>query len=177
MPELIDRYARIALPYLDDFPPNSCIEQTRLLRECLGRFGAAVTPIETHLTVLCLGLKVMYEAPEHVVALIEIEGEYFLTDAALSQASVHDRGLVIERNVQTVGPLPVRLRADHVVAATGHLKNGLEVKVSWRVKGTRSFETTPAWEPSHLWLLIRQIVREMERAESVADGAGVRVGA
>jgi hypothetical protein len=60
MPAVIDRFARVARYYLDLLPANTCIEQTRIVMECLTDAGCTVHPVECILEVLCPELNLGY---------------------------------------------------------------------------------------------------------------------
>src|SRR5215472_12447666 len=62
MPAVIDRFARVARYYLDLLPPATCIEQTRIVMECLTDAGCEVRPVECILEVLCPELNLGYLA-------------------------------------------------------------------------------------------------------------------
>ena len=119
----LDAFEAAARPYLEPFPLATCIEQTRILRDCLAHFGVTLTPVSTTLQVTCHDLDLTFlaglsdEQRTHVQATAHnfvrrstsdgsegynghvvgvIDGE-FLVDPTLSQASAPDRGLVIPR--------------------------------------------------------------------------------
>jgi hypothetical protein len=54
-----------------------------------------------------------------------------------------------------------------VIEAGLILNSGINLDVQWTLTGRRDFESTEAWEPSHLWPLIHRIRREMKWAEIV----------
>ena len=192
--ELIDRFNRVAQPYLQVFKPNTCIEQTRILAECLREFGVPVEPIETTLFVHCPKLNLAYvsgataeerargkavagcwidctttegEGYGHVLAVAEIGSQFYLIDPTLAQASQPNHGPVIPVCCVQIGPVARRPEPCCQIEAGFELNDGNEIAVLWRLNGTRRFEQTPAWEPSHLWPLIHRIVREMKWAATV----------
>ncbi len=192
MKELIDRFLMCWKPFASLFPANSCIEQTRILYECLHE-DVLVNPVETRLVVRCGDLSLAYMAgstaaereqalankpagevidmhrpgsPDmgHVVAIV---GGAWLVDLTLSQASMPERGLTIERQGIAAGPLAWTPDAGSVIEAGLVLNSGFNIDVQWMLTGRRDFEQTPAWEPSHLWPLIHRLRREMKWAEVV----------
>ena len=194
MPELIDRFNRVARPYLQLFVPATCIEQSRILVEVLPEFGARTEAVATSMMVKCPELNLAYvagadaeerargkqlagewedrttptgEGYGHVVVAAEIAGQSYLIDATMAQASMPDRGMCIPRFVIAIGPLLQHPGPGSQIDAGLLLDGGRSIDATWVVKDTRNFERTPGWEPSHLWPLIHRIVREMKWAASV----------
>lgn len=193
MKALIDRFLPHWMRFQHLFPAISCIEQTRILYECL-RDQVPVKPVETRLIVRCDELSLAYiggstaaqraetfrhkPADEivdrhtpgaadvgHVVAIV---GGAWLVDLTLAQAAMPEKGLAIERQGLAVGPLPTSPEEGSQIEAGVILNSGIELKIEWTLTGRRDFERTEAWEPSHLWPLIHRIRREMKWAEVVA---------
>ena len=195
----LEHFARIAPPYLEPFKRNTCIEQTRILLECLKRVGVPGRPEAVRLVVQCEALKLVFVSGStakererarrkgiditeldlngkpiapcgqdtdqnrvgHVVAVIN--GRY-LADPTLSQASMPDHGLTIEREIVFVGPFTQQLRTNSEVAATFSLNSGQVIDVRWALTGRWDFRKTAAWEPSHLWPIIDEISAQMKEA-------------
>jgi len=105
----------------------------------------------------------------HVVVAAAIDGDNFLIDPTLGQASIPDRGLIIPRCVMPIGPLDAWPEPGCEITAGMDLADGKQIEVTWQVRDTRRFESTEAWEPSHLWALIGRLVREMKWAATVAE--------
>ena len=194
MAELLDRLSAVARPYLDIFPAATCIEQSRIVVEVLKRLDVAnARAIETTLSVHCPELKFLYLAgataedrargkravggnnwidhttPEHeghghVVVLAYVEEGRYLIDATLAQASAPDRGMTIPRCVIPVGPLCEWPETGGQIVAGFDMEDGKKVEITWTFRDTRMFESTEAWEPSHLWNIINRIAREMKWA-------------
>jgi len=77
--------------------------------------------------------------------------------------------LNIPRTVLPIGPLSQWPKPGCEIVAGLDLDDGKKIDVTWRIRDTRMFEKTEAWEPSHLWNIIGRIVREMKWAATVAD--------
>jgi hypothetical protein len=196
MSELIVRFNAVARPYLNLFPAATCIEQSRILVEVLHALDVESQAIETAMKVHCPELNLAYvtgadaeerargkakagewvdrTTPEaegygHVVVAAVLDGDKFLIEPTLAQASMPDRGLNIPRAVIPIGPLSQWPEPGCQIEAGFDLDDGKKIDVTWLIRDTRMFESTPAWEPSHLWPLIGRIVREMRWAATVAD--------
>jgi hypothetical protein len=202
IPELIDRFNAVAGPYLEFFPAASCIEQSRILVEVLHALDVKAEAVGTAMTVLCPALNVAYltgvnaeerargkaiagewidrpasngtagEDCGHVVVLALIDDDNFLVDPTIGQASMPERGVVIPRLAMPIGPLAVWPGPGCELVAGLDLDDGKSVEVTWQLRETRAFESTPAWEPSHLWPLIGRLVREMNWEAAVAARRG-----
>jgi hypothetical protein len=195
-PELIGRFNTVAGPYLSYFPAASCIEQSRILLEVLRALDVRSEAIETAMKVHCRELNLAYvtgadaegrargkaaagfwidrTTPEaegygHVVVAAAIDGGTFLIDPTIGQASIPDRGLIIPRVVMPVGPLEQWPTPGCEITAGMDLDDGKLIEVTWLIRDTRHFESTEAWEPSHLWALIGRLVREMKWATTVEE--------
>ena len=198
IPELIDRFNAVAGPYLCYFPAASCIEQSRILVEVLQALDVKAEAVGTAMTVLCPALNVAYvtgvtaeerargkaaagewvdrpsrdgkagEDCGHVVVVAVIDCEHFLIDPTIGQASMPERGVVIPRYAMPIGPLSQRPEPGCELVAGLDLGDGKSIEVTWLLREARTFEATPAWEPSHLWPLIGRVVREMKWAATVA---------
>lgn len=196
MPELIDRFNAVASPYLDLFPAATCIEQSRILIEVLCELGICAEPIETAMKVHCPELNLAYvagadaeerergkavagewidrttpahEGYGHLVVAALVNGENFLLDPTMAQASMPEPGMAIPRGVLPIGPLSQWPAPGSQIDAGLDLADGKRIAVTWLIRDTRKFESTPAWEPSHLWPIIHVIVREMKWAAIVAE--------
>ena len=185
---LLNLYTQVARPYLDVFPPATCIEQTRVLVEVLRRFNISADGLGVKLVVtypagdyqFVSGLdtedrergravaKAWLERPNsngeviggrHVVALVE---RLWMIDSTLHQASQPSFGLSIPADVYTI-PFDAPLADDHwpVIDAKYTLDEGDEFSVQWIATPTREWEKSDAWEPSHLWPAIDRIEAEM----------------
>lgn len=183
LPALIEHYQAAFRPFVDLFPVNSCIEQTRMLKECLGSFGVEVVAQDTVFKAELPRLKACFvcglekqererasrgalnwrdEVTEetagvgHVVGIARRGGEQFLVDPTVSQAERMAEGLRIERDILTA-QLP-EFPAQGSIIEMSIITGGDEIlDVSWWFSGRRMFEATPAWEPSHLWRVIARI--------------------
>lgn len=163
----------------------TCIEQTRLLLDCLKVFGINGEAVSVRLVVHYEGAKVAYvsglSAEEekkcqeytnygqlptmdkgkgyqgHVVALIE---RAVLVDLTIRQADIPSAGLRIEEEeVALFLDKPIPEGDQFEVRIEGTTADDQAVKISWSSKEDTSFMETGAWEPSYR--VVGIVAREM----------------
>ncbi len=191
MKDTIDNFCWNAEPYLTGIRSvSTCIEQCRLLLECLRRFGVEVQVVQSILIVECKALRLAYisgggateralcvrkgrieqatsehEGRGHVIAFVRESGRLYIIDPSISQASMPDYGMVIPDELFVHGPLKTSPQVGSEIFAGLTLAGGLALEARWIITASRAFESTPAWEPSHLRPLINSIVREMRATD------------
>lgn len=200
--ELIWLFERKARKYLNTFDRHTCIEQTRILIETLGRFDIRAEALGTkfickvpskEFQFFVSGDPVDHENAKkhargfamkpgrpptdtkayHVAGLIE---RRIFVDLTAAQASVPEWGFVLESQMLAIPfpePLPEGEWPDIKVSGTSD--NGVDFTMQWIGVADRDWEPTPAWEPSHLWPLIDIIEAEMRLSLSDESERVIRV--
>lgn len=180
---ILDRFEHCARGLLNLLNRNTCIEQTRILVEVLHRFGVAAEPIGTKLHVVCdacqfqfvsgvderdlanargMGLDLHYrpgDAGSHTVALVE---RRWLVDLTVSQAAAEEYGFRLTPELCCID-----MRTEIPAGDLPHVKanavsdNDTPFSIQWIGVPIRDWESTEAWEPSHLWGIIDTIEARM----------------
>jgi hypothetical protein len=184
--QALDRFERHARPWLNYLPLNSCIEQARILIECLKPFDIPARAVGAKLHVRCDAKGCLFVAgidqrdydrghaivPNwierspftgalHVMTLVE---ERILVELTLAQVSAPEFGLDIERCM-----LKIPSKDPFVISQTNHprveaeliLDDGTPINAIWDLIPGEDWTDTPAWEPSHLWPMIHRIIHDM----------------
>lgn len=190
--ELLDLYEQCARPYLDAiFQPATCIEQTRVLLEVMGRFGVEAKSTGVVLLMKCPAKEIQYatgldaeelwqarrvvKAPitdrannrgevcggRHVVALVD-HGK-FLVDPTWYQASIPEVDFYLEPEILVV-PVPEPMEDLGTVKMEIMNDDGLSFQLEYYGRPERDWEHDEGWEPSHLMELIGFIERDMRAA-------------
>jgi hypothetical protein len=178
--DALELFERVSRPALNQFSRASCIEQTRILIEVLARFGVAAEPVSTKFHLVCEKRKFQFFASGdpgdyelarrlcpgiisrandvgertgyHVVALVE---RRILADLTTAQAQSPEFNFWLRPWLVALPfPEPVPEGELFDVRVNGETDNHVPFTARWIAVPDRSFEATPAWEPSHLWPLI-----------------------
>jgi len=188
--EVLDLFERQARPWLNVFEKNTCIEQTRVLIECLKAFGVRARPVGAKLHVVCPARGMQFvtgiaaeeaargkkiakswierkppDNKHHVVALVE---DHILVDLTVAQASSPESNFLIEpRMLAAPSPEPIVIAPDSHwrIKANAALDDGTKFTIEWILTADEDWLDTLAWEPSHLWPLIHRIVHEMRKRD------------
>lgn len=194
----LELFESCALPYLSYLKPNTCIEQTRILIDCLAHFGVAAEPLATKLHLVCPSNGFQYfisgdprdhrkahsisagfrsrlnregeTLGYHTVALVE---RCILADLTLHQCSVPEFEFHLKQSLVQI-PFGAPLAADQLpdIRLEGVSDNDVPFTLRYIGVADHDWAATPAWEPSHLVELIALICRDM--CTTLNDGIDVQ---
>lgn len=178
----LELFEYCARPFLAGFGKNTCIEQVRILSEVLKRLGISTEPMacKLHVSVpshdfqfFASGDPRDYENAKklahrfvsrrnrqdeilgyHTVALVE---RRIFVDLTLAQVSNEEFRFILDPCMVSFAVTEPFDPPFFDISADATTNTGTPFTVHWIGVEDRSFEKTPAWEPSHLWKLIDMI--------------------